>query len=114
MGSILLIEPLTINIWQLILGEYFSCQEFRGLEVVYIYFRLTFQNNTVRHQNITKLKCEDVKLDQLSRCQNEKVRVKTANKNLTGQQYYINFLDTLVDKDKSTHLVHLLGPMHYG
>ena len=29
--------------------------------------RLTFQTNTVRHQNITKLKCQDVKLDQLSR-----------------------------------------------
>ena len=43
-------------------------------------FRLTFQTNTVRHQNITKLKCQDVKLDQLSRCQNEKVRVKTATK----------------------------------
>ena len=57
----------------------------RGLEVlksIYL-FRLTFQTNTVRHQNITKLKCQDVKLDQLSRCQNEKVRVKTANKDCT-------------------------------
>ena len=64
----------------------------RDLEVlksIYL-FRLTFQTNTVRHQNITKLKCQDVKLDQLSRCQNEKVRVKTANKYITGQQYYIN------------------------
>ena len=57
----------------------------RDLEVlksIYL-FRLTFQTNTVRHQNITKLKCQDVKLDQLSRCQNEKVRVKTANKDCT-------------------------------
>ena len=46
--------------------------------------RLTFQTNTVRHQNITKLKCQDVKLDQLSRCQNEKVRVKTATKKWTN------------------------------
>ena len=37
--------------------------------------RLTFQTNTVRHQNITKLKCQDVKLDQLSRGQNEKVKI---------------------------------------
>ena len=49
--------------------------------------RLTFQTNTVRHQNITKLKCQDVKLDQLSRCQNEKVRVKTANKDCTTKTY---------------------------
>ena len=64
----------------------------RDLEVLKSVYlsRLTFQTNTVRHQNITKLKCQDVKLDQLSRCQNEKVRVKTANKNITGQQYYIN------------------------
>ena len=47
------------------------------MKLIYL-FRLTFQTNTVRHQNITKLKCLDVKLDQLSRCQNEKVRVKTA------------------------------------
>ena len=57
----------------------------RDLEVlksIYL-FRLTFQTNTVRHQNITKLKCQDVKLDQLSRCHNEKVRVKTANNDCT-------------------------------
>ena len=59
------------------------------LESIYL-FRLTFQTYTVRHQNITKLKCQDVKLDQLSRCQNEKVRVKIANKNITWQQNYIN------------------------
>ena len=46
--------------------------------------RLTFQTNPVRHQNITKLKCQDVKLDQLSRCQNEKVRVKIATKKWTN------------------------------
>ena len=67
----------------------FLARDLEVLKLIYL-FRLTFQTNTVRHQNITKLKCQDVKLDQLSRCQNEKVRVKTANKNITGQQYYIN------------------------
>ena len=60
----------------------FLARDLEVLKVIYL-FRLTFQTNTVRHQNITKLKYQDVKLDQLSRCQNEKVRVKTANKDYT-------------------------------
>ena len=61
---------------------FFLARDLEVLKSIYL-FRLTFQTNTVRHQNITKLKCQDVKLDQLSRCQNEKVRVKTANKDYT-------------------------------
>ena len=48
----------SVNIVQLILEEYFSCQGFRGLEVnMLISLGLTFQINMVRHQNINNLKC---------------------------------------------------------
>ena len=74
-GGVLELLYLINSFWE----DIILARDLEVLKSIYL-SRLTFQTNTVRHQNITKLKCQDVKLDQLSRCQNEKVRVKTATK----------------------------------